>query len=144
SRSLAQPGLNRTDNRENTLIDFNWSHRFTENWTFRNGVVWSHSNFDLNDLYAASDVSATKTTVDRVAWFGHSDTEMHTVYVNLNGKFETWGIAHDVLIGGDYYSYENTEVDRVIRGIDTVDLFNPVYPVLDVDQQILSQPPNTK
>jgi iron complex outermembrane receptor protein len=144
SRNLAQPGLDQTDNRENTLIDFNWSHRFTENWTFQNGVVWAHSNFNFNDLYASSGVSVTDTRVDRVAWFGHADADMHTVYVNLNGKFETWGVAHDVLIGGDYYSYENTELDRVIRGIDTVDIFNPVYPFIDVDRQILSQTPNTK
>jgi iron complex outermembrane receptor protein len=144
SRNFGQPGLGLTDIQENTLVDFNWSHRFSDNWKFRNGVLWSHSNFRFNDIYASSGASIIDNRVNREAWFGHADADLHTVYATLNGKFDTWGVAHDVLVGGEYYYFERSELDRVVRAIDTIDIFNPVYTFIDVDKQILSQTPNTK
>jgi iron complex outermembrane recepter protein len=144
NRNFAQPGLDKNDNRENTLLDFNWSHRFNDNWKFQNGVVWSKSNFNFNEIYAVNGISLVDSKIDREAWFGHGDADMHTVYVNLNGKFDTWGIAHNTLVGADYYSNEYAELDRVVSPIDNIDAFNPVYTPIDVNSQILSQKPNTK
>lgn len=143
-RNFAQPGLGLHDNRENILLDFNWSHRFNDHWQFQNGVVWANSDFAYNEIYAINGASVIDNKIDREAWFGHGDADMHTVYANLNGKFDTWGIAHNVLIGGDYYSNDYAELDRVISPIDTIDIFHPIYSFIDVKQQILSQTPNTK
>lgn len=143
-RNFAQPGLGLHDNRENILLDFNWSHHFNDHWTFRNGVVWSNSDFTYNEIYAINGASVIDNKIDREAWFGHGDADMHTVYANLNGKFDTWGIAHNVLLGADYYANDYAELDRVISPIDTIDIFDPVYSFIDIDRQILSQTPNTK
>ncbi len=144
SRNFAQPGLGLTDNRNNVLLDFNWSHRFNDNWKFQNAVVWSNSDFTYNEIYAVNSASVINNRIPREAWFGDADAYLTTVYANLNGKFDTWGVAHDVLIGADYYSYYYEELDRVISPIDAIDIFNPVYSVIDVERQILSQSPNTR
>ena len=142
SREYGQPGLD--DNRENTLLDFNWSHRFNNTWKFQNGVVWSTYDSTFNEIYAINSASVIGTRIARETWFGHQDADMHTVYADLNGKFDTWSVAHNVLIGADYYSYEGASLNTVISPLDTIDVFNPVYPVIDVDKQILSQGPNIK
>lgn len=47
TRQLAEPGSK--DEFENYLVDFNWSHRFNEHWTLRNGVnAQLLNNFSLN------------------------------------------------------------------------------------------------
>lgn len=137
TRQYDQPGLR--DHRENILVDFNWAHHFNEDWTFRNGVVSSSLRQEYNELYSDSVSGAT---LSRYTWFGHGDTDMHTVYANLNGKFDTWGINHNLLVGGEYYVIEEQEFDKVYA-VDSLDVFNPVFPRINIDA-IRAQRANTQ
>ncbi|CAG0992300.1 Metal-pseudopaline receptor CntO [Myxococcaceae bacterium] len=138
SRQYDQPGLR--DNREHVLVDFNWSHHFNEDWKFTNGVVSSSQRTRLNELYSDS-VSGSE--ISRYTWFGHSNTDMVTVYGNLNGKFDTWGVGHNVLLGAEYYSIETKEPGSRVYPVDTIDLFRPVFHAVDINA-IGALRPNTK
>ncbi len=124
-----QPGL--VDNFESHVIDFNWSHKFNDQWQIRNGVVATFLNEDWNEIYSWV-LNNDNRTVDRFSWFGGRNTNSQSVYLDLNGKFDTFGIKHNILIGGDYYSLEQagTATDQFV---DSIDVFNPVFPNLDVN-----------
>lgn len=129
NRQFGEPGL--FDNFENHIVDFNWSHKFIDQWQVRNGVVATFLDEDWNEVYSWT-LNDDNRTVDRFSWFGGRTTSAQTVYLDLNGKFDTFGIKHNILIGGDYYSLEQdgTATDQFV---DTIDVFNPVYPDLDIN-----------
>lgn len=118
---------------ETELVDFNWSHKFNDHWKIQNGFVWNNLDYNWREHYSTS-LQADNRTLVRSPWFVDSNRESHTVYVNLTGDFETFGVHHDVLLGADYFYAQN---DRA-RGTDgspssTIDIFNPVYGQVDFD-----------
>jgi iron complex outermembrane receptor protein len=113
------------------LIDFNWSHRFNDRWKFQNGVVWNNIDYNFREHYN-SYLMADNRTLVRAPWIVDTNRESHTVYANLTGEFETFGVTHNVLVGADYLS---ARWDKA-HGIDgspasTIDIFNPVYGRID-------------
>lgn len=124
TRQFDTPGMN--DTHENTLVDFNWSHNFNENWKIRNGVVAMYYDQEWNETYAGG-LQADNRSLERFAWFGESDTDMHTVFLNLTGQFNTFSVDHTVLLGGDYYN-QHTEAYATDNSIGIIDIFNPVFP----------------
>ncbi len=129
NRQFNQPGL--YDHFESHVIDFNWNHQFNDQWQIRNGVIATFLNEDWNEIYSWV-LNNDNRTVDRYSWFGGRNTNSQSVYLDLNGKFDTFGIKHNVLIGGDYYSLEHagTATDQFV---DTIDIFNPVFPNLNIN-----------
>ena len=70
-------------------------------------------------------------SVGRDSWCGNRNRDLQTVYLDLNGKFDTFGVKHNVLVGGDYYS---EDVTSAVTDIDlgSIDIYNPVFPNLDL------------
>lgn len=65
----------------------------------------------------------SETPISEGAWFST---------INFNGKFNTWGVRHNVLVGGDYrdFNQQNTSTNFVpFRGNapDPINIFSPVY-----------------
>lgn len=134
SRSLTQNDL--TDKDAYWLLDFNWTHAFNDNWKIRNGVVAVDGDARLQEVYADSTASLNGD-VPRGAWFGGLLYDTQTVYVDVSGKFNTFGIDHNVLIGGDYY-HQSSKDQATARFLDDVNLYQPLPPV---DVAAASAPP---
>ena len=112
---------------ETELVDFNWSHKFSDHWKIQNGFVWNKLNYNWRETYH-SFLQADNRTLVRSPWLVDTDRESHTVYANLTGDFDTLGLHHNVLLGGDYFS---AQIDKA-QGVDsdpssTINIFNPVY-----------------
>ncbi|NOS74062.1 MAG: TonB-dependent receptor, partial [Methyloglobulus sp.] len=109
NRNYTHPDFNR-DNIENTLVDFNWSHNFNDAWKVSNGIVATMSNLQSRTIpvaYFQTQLEGTPNPqVRRGTYFEDFERNNYTTYLNLNGKFDTFGIKHNVLLGGDYYSRE--------------------------------------
>lgn len=125
SRSLTQQGL--ADNDNYWLLDFNWTHAFNDNWKIRNGVVAVDGDARLQEVYADS-AAKPNGDVPRGAWFGGLLYDTQTVYLDVTGKFKTFGIEHNVLLGGDYYHQRSTD-HATARFLDNVNLFQPLPPI---------------
>jgi iron complex outermembrane receptor protein len=79
--------------------------------------------------------------VRRGVYFENESRNEYTTYLNLNGKFDTFGIKHDVLLGGDRYNINaqtsgffglNNAIlgdfsDESLKYFTFVDLKNPNY-----------------
>ena len=107
SRNYSQPGFNK-DNLQSTLIDFNWSHSFNKDWKVTNGIVANWANNEFREVPVAYFQPLLNDTpnpqVRRGVYFENESRNEYTTYINLNGKFDTFGIKHNVLLGGDRYN----------------------------------------
>lgn len=135
SRSFSQEGL--ADKNSYWLVDFNWIHRFNDNWKLRNGVLASEGKMGFQEVYV-EDKAAANGDATRGAWFGGGDYDQQTVYLDLTGKFETYGIQHSILIGGDYYHYRDQN-QATSRFVDNINIFKPL-PAIDLISA--AAPPN--
>lgn len=157
--NYGQPGneFNR-DNSDSVLVDFNWSHAFNDDWKFQNGFVGNWTNNRYREILVAVfqpvlEPDNDPMQVRRGAEFEDNADNTYTTYFNLNGKFATGPVKHNVLVGGDYYYNErrlsgffgfnaaNAPADSPYHfpgdfgggnfAFTRVDLNNPVYSNLD-------------
>lgn len=135
-----QPGFPK-DRIEGPMVDFNWSHKLSENWVIKNGFVARFLTYRFRSVpiaYFQPLLDDPTTPMVRRGIYSedfHRDT--YNVFLDLNGKFETWGIKHNVLVGGDYYQLKETNsgffgVNALpVDFFTNVNVFNPVYPSMD-------------
>ncbi len=100
-------------------------HVFNNNWQL-NSVV-SYQNFD-RDYYAVERIQA-KANGDWGRPLGRIDTkeQYYTAQVNLNGKFSTGNIEHNLLAGADADHYLTETYNYDIQGkiYDSINILNP-------------------
>ena len=129
TRQFDNPGL--FDRHDYILTDFNWSHQFNDDWKIQNGMIYVNHNVDTNETYTGGFDPATNK-LSRFAWFGKEEYDLHNVYLNLTGKFDTFGIKHSVLLGGDFFNQDKTAyaTDDCLDSacLSAIDIFNPVFP----------------
>ncbi|MBK8816138.1 MAG: TonB-dependent receptor [Methylococcaceae bacterium] len=144
-RNYIQPGPFNQDQINSTLVDFNWSHNFNDNWKIQNGIVANQVEYNFRDTPVAYIQPLLEGTpnpeVRRGLYFEDINRDSHTVYLNLTGKFETFGVKHNVLLGGDHYDLEvsnsgffglnhailNNFSDEGLKYFTFVNLRNPNY-----------------
>ncbi len=92
-----------SSSRVDTLkFGYNWSHKFTEDWVLTNrfeGVQFQDHSFLVVPI--GFDPTAP-TQLSRLAIANNDSRHAITTNLDLTGKFDTLGIGHTVLIGGDY------------------------------------------
>lgn len=171
--NYGQPGTQfNEDPSDSTLLDFNWSHAFNDDWKFQNGFTSNWTNNHYRTILLAVfqpllDEGVDPKQVRRGSQFVDDSEETHSTYFNLNGKFNTGEVKHNVLLGGDYYydekrsggffgfSAANAPFDSPYRlpgdfgggtfAFTRVNLYNPVYPNLDFnayEYQRINRPNN--
>ncbi len=146
SRSFMQKNLTNTNT--NDLIDFRIDHRFNDHVKLNAGSVYSHNQKEWETIYLGrvnEDVtSANYGNVARNYWFGPEKLNSWTSFVNGTFDFETYGVKHKVLLGGEYftnnleYQVANGGVDIDGKnGTDTINIFSDNVP--NISDAILNQ-----
>ncbi|SMF97568.1 iron complex outermembrane recepter protein [Methylomagnum ishizawai] len=147
SNNYGQPGSKFNSDPVNSgLVDFNWSHSFNADWKLQNGVVANWQDTQYREILVAVFQPKLETTsnpqqVRRGVQFEDQNQDTYTTYFNLNGKFETWGLKHTLLVGGDYFSQKTNQsgffgLSALLDPVNPVDYFtyvnlnNPQYPNL--------------
>lgn len=127
SRTFVVPGS--TETFTGPLVEFNWSYRFNEQWNVRNGVTATFVDNNYVETFPLGVADDDSLPLFLAA--GDSIRDNYTVYFDLNGEFETFGFRHNILIGADTY-YERTTFHQFSEILQIDDIFNPVYPRIDV------------
>lgn len=111
---------------ESYVVDFNWSHAFNENWTLRHQFNMQRSDADHNALVYSTGLEADNQTLNRDV-YATKDALSERFYntVNLTGKFDTWGLGHTLLLGGDYLNY-NLAGKGFGAPFTSINILNPV------------------
>ncbi len=146
SRSFMQSNLTNTNT--NDLIDFRIDHRFNDKIKLNAGSVYSHNQKEWETIYLGrvnEDVtSANYGDVTRNYWFGPEKLNSWTSFINGTFDFETYGVKHKVLMGGEYFTnnleYQvangGVELDGK-KGIDTINIFSNNVP--EISDAILNK-----
>ncbi|MCE7915926.1 MAG: TonB-dependent siderophore receptor, partial [Nitrosomonas sp. PRO4] len=141
SRTFTNPGLQ--DHQTNHLIDFRIDHRYNDNFRFNAGTVAAQNRKNWESLYTGRVVEQLDPLnpdrklgdVDRFYWFSPEKVRTLTAWVNGMLDFETYGVKHKVLLGGEYhvatldYQVANDKADTI-----NIFTFDPRGSNLPIDQ----------
>ncbi|MFI3197929.1 MAG: TonB-dependent siderophore receptor [Methylococcaceae bacterium] len=136
SRTFMDPNLTNTNT--NDLIDFKIDHIVNDKIKLNAGTVYSQNKKQWESVYLTrvDDInpnSASFGNVNRNYWFGPEKLDSLTSFVNGTFDFDTYGIKHKLLLGGEYYN--NTLDYKVASGkIDTINIFNNNAPLITTSQ----------
>jgi iron complex outermembrane recepter protein len=130
SRTFMDPDLNNTNT--NDLVDFRIDHRFNDKIKLNAGTVYSHNQKDWETVYLGrvNDITPGSSEFGNVArnyWFGPEKLNSWTSFINGTFDFETYGVKHKVLLGGEYFT-NNLDYQVADGVIDTVNIFNENVP----------------
>ncbi len=125
------------DEYESTLVAYDWTYRFNDGWKLTNRFHWRDWNRDSYNI-GNSGLEPDNRTLNRrfVLGVGRGRANVRDIATNLDltGNFDGLGARHDVLIGVDYFHHD-TESPGIFfgstPGLPPIDIFNPVYGVVD-------------
>lgn len=112
---------------DRTLVGINWSHAFNNNWSLSHRFTAVYSGLEQNTTNLLG-LNADNQTLRRRGVIFHQSPEDNASYfnsINLTGHFETLGLKHTLLLGGDYF--RNFRQGTTKRFSSTINIFNPVY-----------------
>ncbi|NMG67285.1 TonB-dependent siderophore receptor [Azoarcus indigens] len=123
-RFVGEPGFNKFET-ENSTVGYLFSHRFNEQLSFRQNLLYFTARSDYRDIWLDS-FAATDSSIFRGAYTRNDKNRSWTVDNQLEGRFQTGAVAHTVLVGIDY---SESEFKRLQYGGSAapLDLYNPVY-----------------
>jgi iron complex outermembrane receptor protein len=118
---------------EGFLVDFNWSHAFSDDWALKHTFLYEDRDF--RDSYRPV-VDFGNDEYHRGLWQVDNPRQTYTTSLDLTGKFETFGLKHNLLLGGDYYRHQELgqgcagpgQTGNCLPwppGVDGFDPFNP-------------------
>jgi len=107
------------------------THKFDEDWTFRQRVGFNDTHMSL-DAFTPQGVNRTTGVVTRneITFAGSLTT--FSANADLLGHFDTYGLKHTLLLGGDYYRKNyGFDTDQVtLWGTSTINFASPTHPGL--------------
>lgn len=129
TRTFTNPGIH--NRQTNHVIDFRIDHRYNDHIRFKAGTVAAQNSKDWEAIYTGRVTEKLDPTnpsrnigdVDRFYWFSPEKVKTLTAWANSMFDFETYGVKHKVLLGGEYHvSKLNYQVAN--DKADTVNIFS--------------------
>ncbi|MCX5727449.1 MAG: TonB-dependent siderophore receptor [Nitrospirae bacterium] len=123
---------------------FNWSHGFTDNWSVKHSFSVNQRAVDLSQYIFP--LFTDNINVFRELQSNRTQYNTYSTNLDLTGHFETAGLKHTLLIGGDYYRLNTRNNgsqafdDPTIFALNfsSIGLFNPVHPGTPFTQPLIS------
>lgn len=129
SRNLSDGPVRETIN--NTLVAFDWTYRFNDNWNLKQHYLQQDWRFDARQVLAGP-MQADNQTQSRNLLNSAQNVNTRSMNLDLDGKFELFGARHNVLIGVDTFRAE-TLADQFFGAGPTINIFNPTYGLVNFD-----------
>ncbi len=128
SRFLGEPSMDKANTKlYNTAVTLN--HAFSDNWKMN--ARFNYLKRDVVDLQHAAPgaLNLTTGTLTRNFYGANTTADSYGGTVNVNGKFSTWGLKHDVLGGWDFYSLDTANAVWQLppASVGTINIYQPVY-----------------
>ncbi|NOS77519.1 MAG: TonB-dependent siderophore receptor [Nitrospira sp.] len=114
---------------EHIFAGFNWSHQFNDDWSIKHQFAFKRKEFNQGVGYFVFNINPDHQ-VDRFLLSGHNTDDTYSTNLDLTGHFKTMGLEHTVLLGGDYYRFDNSG-ERFNGGFalpSSINYDNPVHP----------------
>lgn len=128
SRFIGEPDFSKQD-AESYLAHFSWSHQFNDQWKLQQRFAANMVDTFNRNIIPIS-LRADNQTINRGLFNGLTERNTYTTNIDLNGKFDLYGMDHNVLVGFDHLRFDSNRVATFLASapyITTLNLFNPVY-----------------
>lgn len=136
-RNLGEKG--QWDESETFNVGFDWSHAFNDNWTLRHrfdAIFLPKANtlptVNVNGPVNPATCSPAGCLVNRGIFRDQRDDKNYYTTLDLQGKFYTWGIKHEVLVGGDYQRLDHS-TNFAFTPYLRIDAYNPQHTGIDLN-----------
>ncbi|ULA64135.1 MAG: Ferrichrome-iron receptor [Nitrospira sp.] len=112
---------------EGLLAGFNWSHAFNSQWKIQHRAYVQSTKED-DQVVLPLALQADNETLDRFfAGFQGNKHRTYTTSLDLTGHFDTFGLTHRLLVGGDYYQFKNTGMIVDNFAFPSINIFTPSH-----------------
>lgn len=109
------------------LGGFNWSHELNSQWKIQHRAYLQSTKED-DQVVLPLALQADNETLDRFfSGFQGNKHKTYTTSLDLTGHFDTFGLKHRLLLGGDYYQFKNTATMVDNFAFPSINIFNPVH-----------------
>ncbi|KQP92718.1 TonB-dependent receptor [Methylobacterium sp. Leaf113] len=119
------------------LATIDIDHRFNEDWKLHLGYSYSNLGYDDNQIRPVSYNANTRLLTRRADATRGGDFNANVARLDLIGRFDTFGLRHDLLAG---VMYERIDYYRKtsVRGpnVSGFDPFDPLYGLLGASDRI--------
>jgi iron complex outermembrane receptor protein len=132
---------------DNILGAFNWSHQFNDDWSIKHSFVLNQQSQQRSLLAPYTpQFSPTLDTIDRSFYHRNTNDNTYSTNLDLTGHFETLGLKHTLLFGGDFYHYHQKFVSNIddfrdFKNDTYNNILNPVQAGLSWDGSVYSRIP---
>ncbi|MBY4896802.1 TonB-dependent siderophore receptor [Cupriavidus sp. AU9028] len=130
---VSEPGFDRF-RAEQAAIGYQFEHKASDTWTFRQNLRYSHSKVDYRSIYAAGFnganhgwVPGSDTLLARTVYWNKPTLRSLTVDTQAQANFVTGAVRHTVLAGMDYQHAATDGSQGTGGSAAPIDVFNPVY-----------------
>ncbi len=128
SRFIGEPNFAMQES-ESHLAHLDWTYHFNEDWKIQQRFVANILD-TFNQNIIPISLRADNRTINRGLFNGLTKRDTYAQDININGKFDALNFRHNVLLGFDYYAFEQSRVGTFLASapyITPLDLYNPVY-----------------
>lgn len=109
-------------------VGYNLEHRFSDNWTLRNGFRYTTNSVFSDKLTIPLALDESTGILSRVYAFDDFDSIDYSLQTNLTGKFATGSLAHTLLLGLDWNRGNSSGFARSdFSTLAPINVFDPVY-----------------
>ncbi|WP_020482037.1 TonB-dependent siderophore receptor [Methylomonas sp. MK1] len=112
---------------ENKFVGFNLKHQFNDNWEISEQLGINLLDRSRTALLPTTLQADQRTLNRRLVTSDFYSNESYFTTTNLTGHFNTWGLKHTLLIGGDYYLQDENTVGYSSTVASTIDIYNPIH-----------------
>ncbi|NOU44222.1 MAG: TonB-dependent receptor [Methyloglobulus sp.] len=111
---------------------FNWSHQFNDDWSIKHSFSVNQRN-DIRSHFVLP-TEADNVNVSRFQFSGQAQNNTYSTNLDLIGHFDTAGLHHTLLLGGDYYRLDRSTDFRYgltnlgTFDFSTINIQNPRHP----------------
>lgn len=135
SRYLGEPSTDKSNTKlYNAGVTF--THEFTDDWKIR--AKFNYLKRDVDDPQTfpipfpfAFNAETGQQLRNYYRGIGNEDYTHGTV--DVTGRFMTWGVKHDVLVGWDNYN-ASQKTGNYFYGANPINIYNPQYNPIDTSQ----------
>ncbi len=112
---------------ERIMAGFNWSHAFNDNWkiSHRFNTQYVGQNGVATDVDGEVAADGTMGRFGLLTFQDPGDQPVYFNSLNLTGHFDTYGLNHTLLLGGDHYRHNIDTTQNFISS--SINIYNPKY-----------------